>query len=323
MKQLDCIIFNVEHGFCTFIKSPNDYGLLIDCGERQGFSPIKWIKQNYNLGAGNIQYHQGRRIAKMTLTHLHADHFSDIGSFYGPEKDRPRILLRDKKMLKYIDEKINEDRDKKRVEVLKKFREFQKKYDQDVEKEVDWGFDLFDERQISIKDAEDISSNRDKIINNRSFLIGIKYANKKILIPGDIESEGWEKAFKYQSIRKTLEGTNFFVTSHHGRKSGCNSDMLKYTGIPDIYIISAKSGDDSTFYDFYSNPKNSKGYTVTGDSEPSHVISTKRRRRSIKLIIDEYGRTEIVPIVTNDNLNANQTRLRHRRSEYVAATLNW
>jgi beta-lactamase superfamily II metal-dependent hydrolase len=238
MKQLECIIFNVEHGFCAFINSPNKYGYLIDCGERQGFSPIKWIKQHYNVGAGNIQYHQGRRIAKMTVTHLHADHFSDIGSFHGPAKDRPKTLLRDKKTLKYIDEKIKEGEDKKRVDVLKKFKEFQKKYDQDVEKVPDWGFDFFDERQINVEDAENISADRDKIINNRSFLISIEYAGKKILIPGDIETEGWDKAFKYSSIKEILKGTNFFVTSHHGRKSGCNSDMLTYTGIPDIYSVS-------------------------------------------------------------------------------------
>jgi len=321
MKKIECVIFNVEHGFCAFIKSPNNYGLLIDCGERQGFSPIKWIKQHYNIGAGNIEYHEGRRIAEMIVTHLHADHFSDIGSFHGPVKDRPKILQRDKQTLKYIDEKIDEEKNASRKELLKKFKEFQEKYNQDVEKEVDWGFDFFDERQISFSDAENANSNRDKIINNRSFIIGIEYAGKKILIPGDIEKEGWEKAFEYSSIRKVLKGTNFFVTSHHGRKSGCHPDILEYTGIPDIYIVSARAGDDGTYYDFYSKPENSKGYIVSGDKEPSRVISTKRRNRSIKLEIDQNGRTKITPFITAENLNRNQQRLRERRSKQFARTM--
>lgn len=37
MKNLECIIFNVDHGFAAFIKSPNNYGLMIDCGSRVKF----------------------------------------------------------------------------------------------------------------------------------------------------------------------------------------------------------------------------------------------------------------------------------------------
>ena len=319
MKRLECIIFNVEHGFCAFIKSPNDYGLMIDCGGREGFSPIKWVRSHYNYGNDNIQYHQGRRIAEMIITHLHMDHFSDIGSFHQRE-DKPKILLRDKKTLKFIDEKIEEEEEgSPEKEILKKFKKFQSNYTADVEKQVDWGFDFYKHSQITYHDVEDISKDRDKIINNRSFVIAIEYAGLKILIPGDIEEKGWEKAFKHDSIRKILAETNFFVTSHHGRKSGCNSDMLKYTGIPYIYIVSARAKDDGTYYSFYSDPKNSLGYVVHGDSEPSRVISTKKRNTSVKIIIDQLGRSAIIPIITPDNLNANQRRLVKRRTRQATS----
>jgi len=319
MKKLECIIFNVEHGFCAFIKSPNDYGMMIDCGGRDSFSPIKWVRQHYNYGYGNIQYHEGRRIAEMIITHLHVDHFSDIGSFINKE-DKPKILLRDKKTLKFIDEKINEEKEEStQQKILKQFKKFQSIYSLDVENQVDWGFDFYKHCQISYKDAESISKERDKIINNRSFMIGIKYAGNKILIPGDIETEGWEKAFNSSIMRDILEGTNFFVTSHHGRKSGCNSNMLRYTGIPYIYIISARARDDGTFYSFYSNPENSAGYLVYGDNEPSRTISTKKRNQSIKIVIDELGRSAIVPIPTPDNLTKNQQKLTQKRTKKIVS----
>lgn len=321
MKRLECIIFNVEHGFCAFIKSPNDYGLMIDCGGRENFSPIKWVRANYNYGNGNIQYHQGRRIAEMIITHLHTDHFSDIGSFVRRE-DRPKILLRDKETLKFIDEKITEEKvGSPQRDILEKFRRFQADYTLDVEKQVDWGFDFFKRGQISFRAAEGINKNRDKIINNRSFLIGIEYAGNKILFPGDIETEGWEKSFEYENLKKILADTNFFITSHHGRQSGCNTSMLNYTGIPFIYIVSARAKDDGTYYSFYSKPENSTGYKVSGDREESRVISTKKRNQSIKIIIDEHGRNQIIPIVTPDNLNANQKRLAQRRTGQLIA--NW
>jgi hypothetical protein len=319
VKQLECTIFNVEHGFCAFIKSPNNYGLMIDCGKRNGFSPIKWVRSVYNYGNGNIAYHEGRRIADLIITHLHEDHFTDVGSFHKNREDKPKILLRDKESLKFIDEKIRETPDDNpKKEVLQQFRRFQKEYNQDVEKQVNWGFDFFDYRQISYKDAEAITSNRDRIINNRSYIIGIGYAGKKILIPGDIETGGWEKAFQYSSIREILDGTNFFVTSHHGRESGCNPDVLKYTGIPDIYIVSARA-KDNTFYSFYSKPGNARGYLVQGDNQTSQVISTKRRNQSVSVVINEYGATSIFPMVTPNNQTARQEWLSRRRTKQVLA----
>jgi hypothetical protein len=316
-KQLECTIFNVEHGFCAFIKSPNNYGLMIDCGKRNGFSPIKWVRWVYNYGNGNIAYHQDRRIAELIITHLHEDHFTDVGSFFKNLEDRPKILLRDKETLKFIDEKIREIPDENpKKEILQQFKRFQKEYDRDVEKKVDWGFDFFDYRQLSYNDAEAINSNRDKIINNRSYIIGIGYAGKKILIPGDIEKEGWGKAFQDNSIRKILEGTNFFVTSHHGRESGCNPDMLKYSGIPEIYIVSAREKDD-TFYEFYSKEGHAKGYLVQDDLQTSRVISTKRRNCSIKIVIDEYGKTAIYPRVTPNNQTVRQEWLSQRKTKQV------
>ncbi len=321
MKQLECIIFNVEHGFCAFIKSPNDYGLMIDCGGREYFSPIRWVRQNYNYGNGNIKYHEGRRIAEMIITHLHVDHFSDIGSFVKQE-DQPKILLRDKQTMKFIDEKISEEEDgSSQQQILKQFKKFQSSYTVDVDTPVDWGFDQYKYSQISNSDAEVISKDRDKIINNRSYIIGIEYAGRKILFPGDIETEGWEKAFNSSYMRDILDGTDFFVASHHGRKSGCNSDMLDYTGIPYIYIVSARAQDDGTYYSFYSKPENSHEYLVYGDKERSRVISTKKRNQSIKIIIDELGRTAIVPIVTPDNLTKNQQRLVERRTKRLVG--NW
>ena len=316
-RQLECTIFNVEHGFCAFIKSPNNYGLMIDCGKRDGFSPIKWVRGVYNCGNGNIAYHERRRIAELIVTHLHEDHFTDVGSFYRNREDKPKTLLRDKETLKFIDEKIRETSDNHlKKEVLQQFKRFQQDYDQGVEKKVDWGFDYFDYSQLSYRDAEAVNSNRDKIINNRSYIIGIGFAGKKILIPGDIEKEGWEKAFGYSSIREILRDTNFFVTSHHGRESGCNPDVLKYTGIPDIYIVSARANDD-TFYSFYSRPGNAQGYLVQGDTQPSQVVSTKRRSRSVCIVINEYGSTAIYPILTPDNQTAHQEWLSERRTKQV------
>ncbi len=37
------------------------------------------------------------------------------------------------------------------------------------------------------------------------------YPGNKILMPGDIENEGWQKAFESRDMQDILEGINFFM----------------------------------------------------------------------------------------------------------------
>lgn len=319
MKSFECIIFDVEHGFSAFIKSPNDYGLLIDCGRKTNFSPIKWIRSNYNTGIGNIKYFEERRIAKLIITHLHSDHLTDIGHLI--ETEKPKHLLRDRKTMKYVDQKIESSSDDESIKVLKDFKFFQSEYTKDIEKEVDWGFDYYSSESLSFEDAQKVSSSEDKIINNRSFLTVIEYNGKKILFPGDIEVEGWEKALTYKSIKESLKGINFFVASHHGHKSGFTSKVIDVTGMPDLFIVSAKTGDDSVDSS-YSKDEYCKGYLIKGDKERTKMVSTRERNASIKIEIFEDGSTEVSIIETKDNLNKNQKKILDRRTNKILNAWN-
>jgi len=314
VKTLECTIFNVEHGFCSFIKSPNDYGLLIDCGSREYFSPVKWVRGNYNIGKNNIQYFHRRRIATLIISHLHMDHFDDIGSLVGDEE--PARLLRDKKTLPTIDTKIEKEKDERNKTILTKFKKFQAKYTEDPEDDIDWGFEFHQRSQISYKDAEDVSAATDNLINNRSYIVAIQFAGKKILFPGDMELKGWEKAFGYETVKKVLKNTNFFVASHHGHKSGFATEILDHTGIPDLYIVSARSGDEAIDTS-YSKLELSNGYLVDGDKDLSRMISTRDRDNSIRITIDESGKTSISIVDTPDNLDEHQKKILARRTRRV------
>lgn len=319
MKSLECIIFNVEHGFAAFIKSPNDYGLLIDCGRKQQFSPIKWIRSNYNIGFGNINYFEGRRIAKLIITHLHADHLTDVGHLIDTEK--PKHLLRDQKTMKYVDQKIKAKPNEESTKILRDFKAFQSKYTENIEKDVEWGFDYLSSKNLSLEDATEVSSSDDQTINNRSFLTVVGYAGKKILFPGDIEVEGWEKALTYKSIKESLKGIIFFIASHHGHKSGFTSKIIDVTGNPDLFIVSAKTRDDSVDSS-YSKDEYCNGYLIKGDKEKTKMVSTRERDASIKIVIYENGSTEVSLIETKDNLNKDQKKILERKTNKILSAWN-
>ncbi len=320
-KKLVCTVFNVEHGFCAFIKSPNGYGLLIDCGSRPNFSPVKWLRRQYNTNtSGRFCYFGKNRIAECIISHIHADHFDDIGML---SKDRPKLLTRDKKTLKYIEKKIKEAEKKnknKKVSVLKKFRKFSDEFNKKSEKQPEWGFGYFGKYQLGFDEAQKIADDREKIINNRSYIVGIEYAGKKLLFPGDIEVPGWEKAFGAEKFKEVVQNVDFFITSHHGHKSGFTSEILDYTGIPEIYIVSAKSGDEKVDSS-YSKEEYSKGYIIAGRSYKSHMVSTREENKSIEITINENGTSSILLVDAEDNLSDDQSQKRSKKTERM--TRGW
>lgn len=308
MKKLVCTILNVDHGFAAFVSSPNGYGLLVDAGSRPGFSPVKWIRANYH---DHLTLFEGRRIAMAIITHLHADHFDDVGSFKGYED--PKILVRDKQTMRFLDKKIEEG-DQDRTEVIRIFKAFSKKFTETVDAEPDWGFDFFKYKQISYESADAVSTSEDKIINNRSFITGITFAGRKMLFPGDIEVEGWRKALELESVREVVADTSFFIASHHGHKSGFSSEILKHSGRPFLYIVSAKSGDQHIDTS-YSQEENSTGFPVEGRNDLAHMVSTREKKASVQITIYENGHSTVRFVDAKDNLNENQKRLRARRTK--------
>lgn len=326
-KRLECIIFNVEHGLCVFVKSPNGYGLLVDCGSRECFSPIKWIRQNYNRtidkntpGESRYKYYKGRQYAKCVISHLHADHFSDVGSFRHRKEDRPWLLLRDKKTVKLLEEKITEHEesgDERRAAILREFKEFSSEYTEEPKETPSWGFDFFESDQVPFQTAEDVSGSRDETMNNRSYIIGIGYAGKKILLPGDMMAEGWKKALERSKTEGILQGTNFFVAAHHGHESGFTQEIIDCSGRPDIFIISARSKDECIDDSAYSK-RNAKGYQIDGESAKQYRVSTSNRGRSIKITIYESGSDRIELLELPDNLSKSQAANRDRKSQRSA-----
>ena len=46
MAKMKLIVFNVEQGRCIYLRTPSDYGILIDCTESSSKSQIEWLEKN-------------------------------------------------------------------------------------------------------------------------------------------------------------------------------------------------------------------------------------------------------------------------------------
>lgn len=113
--------------------------------------------------------------------------------------------------------------------------------------------------------------------NNLSLVIFIKYANFKILFPGDLEKAGWEALLQRADFRAELIDTNVLVASHHGRESGYCADIFKYF-TPSVVVISDKPIEHETqkMGPDYRRVVRNQGVRVRTTMKERHVLTTRR-----------------------------------------------
>lgn len=290
MGKLRIIIFNVEHGFCAFIKSPNNYGLLIDCGERENFSPIKYITDNE---MNDITEHNGHKLAQFILTHPHDDHLSDVERL----KDdlSPAIMTRQR----YDWESIKQDESQEEYENLDVFSGWQEFYNQNVEHWPDWGMELkYLENNTYLTPSEAKNLDEKKFVNNSSIVVAIKYKGWKIIFPGDLEKSAWLKLLENQNFKDLIKGTSFFIASHHGHSSGYCKEIFENMGKPHFNIVSVHKRDESVD-SVYSSSDNAKG--VKHNDEARYMFST-RKDGTIVIEVDEEGKATFDVLKLDDNI---------------------
>ena len=82
-------IFNVERGLSVFIRTGLNLGIIYDCGSSEDFSPTSFIKENLLEG---LDKYQKKHIAQLVLSHPHADHISEVGSFLDDQILSPSLV---------------------------------------------------------------------------------------------------------------------------------------------------------------------------------------------------------------------------------------
>lgn len=113
--------------------------------------------------------------------------------------------------------------------------------------------------------------------NNLSLVVFIKYANFKMLFPGDLEKEGWRALLRRPDFRAELAGTDVLMASHHGRESGYCEDVFQYFQ-PSCVVISDKPivhATQQTVPD-YRKVTRANGVRVLATMKNRHVLTTRR-----------------------------------------------
>lgn len=286
MGNLRVIVFDVEHGFCAFVKSPTGHTLLIDCGKGEKFSPIKYVIENEL--SGTVQ-HDGYKLTQFIVTHPHDDHIEDIDRLM---KDfKPAIIHRQKD---YDWDEVKKG-ETEGYENLDKYSEWQATYNQPIKNQPDWGMELNIGPYLSSNDAKKLSGS---FVNNSSIPVFISYRGYKFVFPGDLEKAGWLELLGKDDFKTRLKGTNFFVAAHHGHSSGYTKEIYETMGKPYFNIVSIHHGDES-IEKAYSSSDNAIG---VGDDGSKRYMFTTRADGSIIIDVPAEGNATYNLIKLDDNL---------------------
>lgn len=260
---LEIVIWDVQHGSASYIKTPNNRHIVQDLGtgsygeNNKDFSPLLHIKNKWKVD----------RLDYVIISHPHKDHINDILNF---EELSPRVFCRPKHLTE--DEIMEYVRSEDKY-LFDKYFEINQRYSGGVSSENDPDLpDNYGGVNIQTFHPRSCSTSN---INDHSIVTVLSFARSKIILSGDNETCSWDELLKKNEFRKAIQDADLFLASHHGRESGYHSDIFEYFK-PKLTIISDGRFCDTSATDRYSEI--SDGWEVhhrNGETEKRYCITTR------------------------------------------------
>jgi beta-lactamase superfamily II metal-dependent hydrolase len=271
-------IFDVGHGQCAVITAPNGRRMMLDCGDRWGEESF-WTP--------SLHYFR-QTIDLLALTNLDEDHLSD---FKGMTEScnlpwvltNPTIGPREFAILK-------EDGMGAGAKAFAAWlacpRGLPAAEPDFGPVQIRWYYGFFSPGDVNKT-------------NDLSLAVVVQFGNFKIVFSGDLEVAGWRRLLTLPGFRADLLSTTVFVASHHGRESGCCTELFDLMR-PQLVIIS----DDEHQYD--SQDTNAwyrsrcTGAVFAHNALERRYVATTRKDGSMRLDVDTAGRWTIQPVKVQD-----------------------
>lgn len=244
-------IFNVSHGFCSYVVADNGNVILVDCGhDGANFRPSAYLR---NSGCTGIE--------SLIISNYDEDHVSDlpnilnqfhVGVLYRNNSISPQELENLKRQTGPIST------------AMRSTLNLAGEYSNPVATYPDYSgieFEVFQNDYPAFTDT-----------NNLSLLTIMEYDGFGIAFTGDLEVGGWDALLENPRVRHKLSMVNVFIASHHGRVNGYNPRVFEYCS-PDIVVISDKEIVHETQKNTYAN--HASGLNWNGGPEKRYVLTTR------------------------------------------------
>ena len=233
-NTMKIIFYDVEHGSCTHIITPNHKHILIDVGSKTDKSIVDYICAKYFYG-------QNGRIDELIITHPHEDHIYDLPNLYN--RLRPKILHRAPAAFDIEPA----SRTQLHINIAEKANNMNAIYnlpvskDDDIETPENVG-------GVKISIIPSVAKLQDKNdLNTFSSLIIVGYGGYKFVLTGDNPKNQLQYMVDtdYMNIKTLIANATVLLAPHHGRTGEFCKDFFDCVN-PILTVISDKSIEHTT-----------------------------------------------------------------------------
>ena len=223
-------ILDVGAGFCAFLRFPTGETYLFDTGRSAGESLKEVLRAN-----------QVSWISRVFILNEDEDHlrgFAEVERFNTPWQ---------RKFLVHRNRSVNRDL----WEISKQTGPYQRIENAGLQAWAEWArtdeIALWDQgpnrEHVTVEVYGNNAGEVAHDTNNASLLITLTVHGYKIVMPGDLETQGWENLWEGEQgaiIQESVENSDVWVAAHHGRENGYYLPALKKAN-PRIVVFSDKS----------------------------------------------------------------------------------
>ena len=233
-NELKIVFYDVEHGSCTHIITPNNKHILIDVGSKTDKSIVDYICAKYFYGRNG-------RIDELIITHPHEDHIYDLPNLYN--RLRPKILHR--ATAAFDIEPASKTQ--LHINIADKANDMNATYNSPVSKEDDIGVPQ-NVGGVKIRIIPSVVGLQDKgDLNTFSSMIIVEYDGFKFVLTGDNPKNQLQYMVDndYMNIKTLIANATVLLAPHHGRTGEFCKDFFDCVN-PILTIISDKSIEHTT-----------------------------------------------------------------------------
>lgn len=273
MAETKITIYDVGHGSCAHIITPNNKHILVDLGGGDDFSPADHLKNFLRIP----------QLDALVITHPHEDHYHDISNL---EKHgiKPKVLSRTKNAFPV--EKTDKNRkDHERIDAM---NGMSASYTHPVD-DVDNPFLAQNNGGVEymrfLPDDSDIPESAKDDPNRFSGLYALQFGGVKVILTGDNNKEILENMIKRESVKNAISNADFLLAPHHGRTSDYCDAFFKLVN-PKAVMISDKKIEHETQENSSEVYNNGRG--IDYENEKRFVFTT-RKDGNIELKINSFG----------------------------------
>lgn len=219
--------YDVEHGSCTHIITPNGKHYLVDIGTKSNKSISQHLKRKYFQCRGSIDY--------LVITHPHTDHIADLENLY-TYGIKPKVLWRDKDAFPLS---ISYNDSPAQSSLKRKANAMNDEYNVPIEdSEAPRSASFNGGIKMDLFSATVVGTEKDDL-NYFSCVLVLNYAGFKIVLTGDNPASKLEEMLQKYNFRQAVNDATVLLAPHHGRDSDFCENFVKAVN-PRLTVFSDK-----------------------------------------------------------------------------------